>query len=117
MYLRHITGIEGENLATKYLINSEYKIIKRNFSCKQGEIDIIAQKDDEIIFVEVKTRRNKKYGEPIDAVTELKKNHLKKAIEYYLYINNLQDSFIRIDVIEIYQKGNSFLLHHIKQVI
>lgn len=117
MYKRHITGKKGEDMAEKYLLENGYEILERNFSCRQGEIDIIAKENKEIVFIEVKTRTNKKYGEPIEAVTYIKIKHLMKSIEYYLYIRNLEDSFIRIDVIEIYQSKYKNLLHHIKNAI
>lgn len=117
MYKRHITGKEGEDTAEKYLLKNGYEILERNFNCRQGEIDIIAKENDEIVFIEVKTRRNKKYGEPIEAVTHIKIKHLIRSIEYYLYIKDLEDSFIRIDVIEIYQSKYKTLLHHIKNAI
>ena len=101
MYERHITGKEGENIATEFLIQKGYIIIERNFSCKQGEIDIIAKDKNEYVFIEVKARKNNAYGMPVDAIDKNKILHLKRSIEYYLYINKLEDSFVRIDVIEI----------------
>ena len=117
MYKRHFVGNIGEDIACKYLTKNDYEIIQRNFSCKQGEIDIIAQKGKEIVFIEVKTRTNRKYGNPIEAVTTWKKKHLIKAIEYYLYVNKLENSFISIDVIEIHKKKNKFCINHIKSAI
>lgn len=117
MYLRHVIGKKGEDIATKYLINNGYRIIERNFNCKQGEIDIIAKYKGEIVFVEVKTRTNKKFGLPVEAITKYKIEHLKRSIEYYICVNNLEDKIIRIDAIEIYIKDDIFLLHHIKQAI
>lgn len=67
-------GILGEDLASNYLENIGYKIIERNFLCKQGEIDIIAKDKDEYVFIEVKTRSNRCYGRPSEAVNKLKKN-------------------------------------------
>ena len=70
-------GRIGEELATKYLAQNKYKIIERNFRCKQGEIDIIAYdlRNKELVFFEVKTRSNFKYGRPSEAVTKVKKKH------------------------------------------
>ena len=64
-------GKLGEKIAEKYLIKNKYTIIEKNFYSKQGEIDIIAEEKDtrEIVFIEVKTRTNSKYGRPKDAVT------------------------------------------------
>ena len=117
MYKNQEIGKIGENLATKYLEKCGYKIIFRNFKCKQGEIDIIAQYKQEIIFVEVKTRTNFNYGSPVDAVTHIKQKHIKKAIQYYLYKNNLYNVFIRVDIIEVYIKNHKYNINHIKQII
>ena len=112
MYIRHNLGKTGEEIAEIYLIKNGYKILERNFSCRQGEIDIIARDIKEIVFVEVKTRTNKKYGEPIDSITYYKKKHLIKSIQFYLYLKKLDNAFIRIDIIEIYKKDDGFLIKH-----
>ena len=117
MYKRHGVGKLGEELACKYLIKNNYKILERNFKCKQGEIDIIALDNNEIVFIEVKTRTNAKYGMPADAVNEIKQKHLLKAEKYYIYKRNLANEFIRVDVIEIYISKNKYRVNHIKQII
>lgn len=117
MYQRHEIGKIGEDVAVQYLEEKGFEIIERNFECKQGEIDIIAKnnREKEIVFIEVKTRTNKNYGEPIEALTYYKQKHIIKSIEYYLYIKELEKAFIRIDVIEVYHKGeNRYHVHHIK---
>lgn len=110
-------GKSGEEIATKYLAKKGYKIMERNFRCNQGEIDIIAMDGEEIVFIEVKTRRNKNYGLASEAVNKQKKKHLIKTIKYYIYIKNLEYEFIRIDIIEIYIKSKKAYINHIKQVI
>lgn len=117
MYARHSIGQEGEEIATKYLIENNYAIIERNFNCRQGEIDIIAKDKKEFVFIEVKTRTNRKYGNPAEAVATSKVKHLLKSIEYYLFLNKLENSFIRIDVIEVYKKEDKFYINHIKNAI
>lgn len=117
MYKRHETGKLGEDLAEKYLEQIGYKVIERNFECKQGEIDIIALDKNEIIFIEVKTRTSIKYGSPADAVNENKQKHLLKAVKYYLYSRHLENEFVRIDVIEIYLYEHKYRVNHIKQII
>lgn len=109
------TGNIGENLAEEYLKNKGYKILERNFSCKQGEIDIIALDKKEIVFVEVKTRTNTKYGLPVEAVNHIKKKHIYNSAKYYVYINNLYNEFIRFDIIEIYITKNNYKINHIKE--
>ena len=115
MYERHILGKTGEEIGTKYLIKNGYKIIIRNFRCRQGEIDIIAQDKNEIVFIEVKTRKNTNYGYPIDAVDKRKQKHILNASKYYIYINKLEKKNIRFDVIEIY-KRDKFYINHIKNI-
>lgn len=117
MYQRHETGKIGEDLVTKYLEQNGYKIIERNFECRQGEIDIIAQDKKEIVFIEVKTRSNKNYGKPKEAVDRNKKKHIYKTLEFYVYINHLENEAIRIDVIEVYKKQEKYIIHHIKNAI
>lgn len=117
MYIRHNLGKTGEEIAEIYLIKNGYKILEKNFSCRQGEIDIIAKDIKEIVFVEVKTRTNKKYGEPIDSITYYKKKHLIKSIQFYLYLKKLDNAFIRIDIIEIYKKDDGFLIKHTKGAV
>ena len=86
MYERHITGKIGEDIAIKYLQSKGYKIIERNFQCKQGEIDIVALDKQEIVIIEVKTRKCLEYGKPAEAVDENKRKHIYNAAEYYLYV-------------------------------
>ena len=68
MYYKQTEGKSGEDAAVYYLTNLGYLIICRNFKCMQGEIDIIAKDGKNLVFVEVKTRTNTKYGEPKEAV-------------------------------------------------
>ena len=112
-------GNLGEDLAVRYLEQLDYRIIERNFECRQGEIDIIAmdQKKKELVFIEVKTRRSFLYGNPIDAVSDTKKKHMIKAVKYYLYRRNLEQELIRLDVIEIYLGKQKYKVNHVKQII
>lgn len=110
-------GKLGEEMAEKYLIDKNFKIIDRNFYCKQGEIDIIARDNDELVFVEVKTRTNSKYGSPAEAVHKKKKMHIYKAVKYYIHLYRLEDEDIRFDVIEVYLNNNECTVNHIKQIM
>lgn len=111
-------GDIGENIACKYLVDKKYKIIERNFSCKQGEIDIVAKDlvKNEYVFIEVKTRSNFSYGKPAEAVTDIKQKHILKSTKYYLHIHKLENAFIRFDIIEIYLNKHKYKLRHLKQV-
>ena len=116
MYTQKI-GRFGEDEAEKYLKQKGYKILERNFSCKRGEIDIIALDKDEIVFVEIKARKSLKYGLPSEAVTKYKLKHIYKTAEYYLYTRNLLNDNTRIDVIEVYIQNKQVIINHLKQVV
>lgn len=118
MYFRNEIGKWGENLACKYLEENKYKIIERNFLCRQGEIDIIAKDiiKKELVFIEVKTRSNLKYGNPIESVNTQKQKHIKRVAKYYIYKNHINRIAVRIDVIEVYIKKQNCKINHIKQI-
>ena len=79
-------GKVGEQEAVKFLKKKNYKIIDQNFSCKIGEIDIIAYQKDTIVFVEVKTRKNNLFGTPGQAVNKSKQKKIIKTALYYLQL-------------------------------
>ena len=99
---RRRTGTEYEELAAERLKALGYEILERNAYCRQGEIDIVAEKDGFVIFVEVKYRRTKRCGAPEEAVDRRKQARLKKAAEYYLYSRRFAaDTPCRFDVVSI----------------
>ena len=102
---------EGEKIATKYLETIGYLIKERNFKSKSGEIDIIAQKDDQIIFIEVKTRSSNNYGSGIEAINKIKQKHILITAAYYAFINHIEESNIQFDVIEILKKDKFYIKH------
>ena len=116
-YNKKVLGKIGEDLACMYLENINYTIVYRNFRCKQGEIDIIARDNNELVFIEVKTRTNKRYGKPVEAVTNVKQKHIKIATEYYLYKKHIKNEYIRLDVIEVYIDERHYKINHIKQIM
>ncbi|TRZ78644.1 YraN family protein [bacterium] len=99
------SGDLGENMATNYLKKHGFDIICRNFKCYWGEIDIIAKEKEEIVFVEVKTRKKiigDTYGSPEDAVDRKKLSNIKTTAEFFLEKNNIADNTNwRIDIIAI----------------
>ena len=109
-------GDIGEDIASKFMKKKGYKILDRNFKCKSGEIDIICKKKNEIVFVEVKTRRNFKYGNAVDSILPSKKKHILETAKYYLYIKDLSNLFVRFDVIEVYICLKRVYLNHINGV-
>ena len=110
-------GMKGEDIAEKYLKDKKYKIICKNFYTRKGEIDIIAIKDNNLIFFEVKTRTNYKYGTPAMAVNSTKIKHMKFAAKVFLMLNKFNKYSIRFDVIEIVIKDRKCMINHIKQIV
>lgn len=112
-------GNIGEQIACKYLIKNNYKILEKNFYFKGGEIDIISFDciANEIVFVEVKTRLNNFYGMPRDSVDKKKIYKITKGIKEYLRKKIFENSPVRADLIEIYYFKSKFYINHIKQII
>lgn len=96
-----IEGKKGEAKAVLFLKKHGYKILETNFKNKIGEIDIIAEKDGVIVFVEVKNRSTYGFGRPIEAVDFHKQSKIKKVAEIYLMIKNKYYNDVRFDVIEV----------------
>ena len=84
MVQKHKIGQQGECVAESYLVSHDYQIIETNFNCCFGEIDIIAKDNDYLVFIEVKTRSNRKYGKGLDSIDLVKQKHIYKSAEYYL---------------------------------
>jgi len=82
---RKLLGKIGEDMAESMLFSEGYTILERNFRSYYGEADIICKKDGVLFFVEVKTRPSEKFGEPYEAVDEVRQFRMKKTAEYYLY--------------------------------
>lgn len=96
-------GVLGEELAAGFLTARGYHVLERNFSCKGGEVDIIARDpgDRSLVFVEVKTRRSMSYGVPQLAVTPFKQHQISKAALTWIAHNHQHDQNARFDVIAI----------------
>ena len=118
IYTNQELGQLGEKLAKKFLVEREYEIICQNFRGRQGEIDIIAKdKNNTIVFVEVKTRTSLEYGNPAEAVDENKITHIIKTAKYFLYSKNIRENNIRFDAIEVFIYKGRYRVNHIKQII
>lgn len=110
-------GIIGEKIAQDYLRNRGYEILETNFYTRRGEIDIIAQKDNCIAFIEVKTRTNLKYGTPAMAVNHVKKKHIKNVSKIFLAINKIKESEVRFDVIEVLIMNGKCKINHLEGIM
>lgn len=100
-----ILGSKGEKEAETFLRGQGLKWIVSNWRTKWGEIDLIMKDGETLVFIEVKTRREKNFGEPEDAVTSLKKSHFMKSAMSYVQKTGQEDKPIRFDVVSIGPSG------------
>lgn len=94
-------GQWGEQLVTERLRKQGWTVVARNFRCRMGELDIVAENERYIIFVEVKLRKNDRFGSACEAVTPAKQHKLRIAAELYLATHPTQLQ-PRFDVVEVY---------------
>ena len=96
-------GRQGENAACDWLSKNGYEIIQRNYTSPHGEIDIIAEDEKYIVFVEVKYRKNSSFGAPEEAVTTAKQKKIIRGAKLFLYQNRYPtDTPCRFDVVSVY---------------
>ncbi|MGE5615079.1 MAG: YraN family protein [Bacillota bacterium] len=95
-------GTAGENIAVDYLVKNGFTILERNYRPgKLGEIDIVAQENEYICFIEVKTRTSRLFGTPAEAVGHAKREKLRRLAWTYIKHRNLGERNMRFDVIEV----------------
>ena len=97
---RHALGRLGEELAARALTARGYRIRERNWRCTAGELDIVAEDGDVLVFIEVKTRRGREYGTPEEAVTPAKQARLVELAATYVQESGWQSDW-RIDVVAV----------------
>lgn len=94
-------GVFGEDLAVKFLQKNGYKILQRNFRSRFGEIDIVAQDKDTLVFVEAKTRWSQSFGPPEEAITPWKIKRMIKAGQYFKLLYPKTPDSLRLDAVVI----------------
>ena len=104
------TGTKGENLAADYLIDKGFDIVVRNYRFRKTEIDLIIQREDWLIFVEVKTRSSSAFGEPEDFVDDYKVRNIYEAAEEYIFSNDWR-GHIRFDIVSVKLGETPEILH------
>jgi len=103
-------GAKGEEIAVLYLKSRGYRIIERNYRIRLGEIDIIAEQGNDLVFIEVKTRSGTHFGSPFDSITIQKQKQLSKVALEYINKQGCNNRPARFDVvgIEFQVGGNTF---------
>ena len=106
-------GRKGEELAIEYLQKHGYRIVERNYRFLKAEVDVIAQKENTLAVIEVKTRSTDYFGNPEEFVTPKKIKLLLSAIDNYVVENDL-DVEVRFDIIAIIKKQNQLKIEHLQ---
>lgn len=102
MIKKHISlGRDGEELACKFLKRAGYKILELNFRGRLGEIDLVAEDGDCLVFVEVKTRTDLSCGHPLESIDSRKQRQLIKAAREYLGRSGAEERFCRFDAVSV----------------
>lgn len=119
MSKRSEVGAWGEAIAARYLAEQGYIVRDRNWRHGHGELDIVAERDDVIVFVEVRTRRSDAFGAPQESITARKRATLIATAQAYLDQHGLQDRHWQIDVIALDLRRRNILerLDHIECAI
>ena len=102
---RKDTGILGEKLAGDFLGKRGYRILEANYRCPYGEVDLIAEHNDYLVFVEVRTRRSQEFGTPEESITAAKKERLRTVAAHYQQTHDNLPQLWRIDVVAIELDG------------
>ena len=107
----NIYGKSGEIIVANFLKKKGYKILETNYKNKIGEIDVIAKDKDYTVFVEVKSRTSRAFGDPLEAVDIHKQEKIRKVATLYMMKHNLLDSLVRFDAVAILGKEDYQIRH------
>ncbi|MFM6980083.1 MAG: YraN family protein [Micrococcales bacterium] len=109
-------GRYGEDRACEYLERLGYQVIERNYRCREGELDIVAQEGKTLVFVEVKTRSSQNSGHPFEAITNSKQARIRKLVAHWCEKYQVSQVQVRIDAIAVMLRGGRVAIEHLKQV-
>lgn len=108
-------GQQNEDKAALYLIEKGYVIVKRNYRCRWGEVDIICRQGSQLVFVEVRSKTSNRYGEPEESITDRKIAKIRKtAFEYMAENREVRFGTFRFDFIGITGTGPAMKINHIE---
>jgi len=112
-------GAIGEQAACQFLNNNGYKVLEKNYRCREGEVDIVALAQDQVVFVEVRTKTTSGFGTPEESVTCKKMKSLRAVVEHFIqHHRGLPESY-RIDFIGVRmgRDGRLLRIEHIENAI
>lgn len=107
-------GADGERAAARFLEKEGYTILKQNYKVSGAEVDVIAHKDETIVFIEVKTRGTNDYGMPEEFVDRRKRNKMIRAAKIFTADELYVQFYVRFDIISILYKTDDVEITHIQ---
>jgi putative endonuclease len=114
---RKRTGRRGEEIAAAYFVEQGYKILQRNWRCSSGELDIVMESNDTLVFVEVRTRTSRLFGLAEESITPAKQTRLVELAQTYLQQTASPHPSWRIDIAAVYLGAGAPQINHIKNAI
>lgn len=108
------TGIQGEEVACRFLARKGYDILDRNWRSGRLELDIIARQGDTIVFCEVKTARSRRFGSAIEWITPRKVRHITQAALGYIANHRIERCAFRFDVIGLDVREGEIAITHLE---
>lgn len=111
--MRRGTGRWGEEQAARYLERKGYRVLERNYLTRQGEIDLVCEKNGLLVFVEVRTRSSERFGSPEESVTAGKISRLRRTALHYLQVHGASRGF-RFDVVAVRLTDGRPTFNHIE---
>jgi putative endonuclease len=110
-------GDRGEEAARQFLQAKGYQVLAAKYRCQWGEVDLVAQEGDELVFVEVRTRRSAAFGTPEESLTPAKVRHLLAACQHYLQQHQAADLPWRIDLVSVRVWGQGTVIDHLRHAV
>jgi len=111
---KQILGQEGERIAEIYLRKKGYRVVERNYRCPVGELDLILLDRRVVVFVEVKTRTDDRFGAPLESVGPRKQKKMIKTALFFLTRHQLHNRDARFDVVGISLKAGEPVVDHVQ---
>ncbi|WP_426510620.1 YraN family protein [Dactylosporangium sp. McL0621] len=108
-----LVGGYGERVACRYLVSQGLVLLDRNWRSRAGELDVVARDGADVVFVEVKTRRSTRFGQPVEALVPAKVRRLRTLARMWLSDNDVPCERVRFDVISVLI-GRSVALQHLR---
>ncbi|MCY1046987.1 YraN family protein [Corallococcus sp. bb12-1] len=113
MGTRRESGDVAEEEGVRLLESQGFRVRARNWTCRYGELDIVAEREEVICFVEVRMRSSAVWGDPANTVSFAKQRRVVKAALHYLFQNGIDGRMVRFDVISVVGQGETARVEHI----